>query len=69
MLNKLIRTLILLTLITTLILSLVSEGASTHLSEPEEYPEDYGCVHDNHSQYDDGDSINIDFLNTVAHEL
>ena len=35
----------------------------------EVYPEDYGCIHENHSQYDDGDSINIEFLNTVSHKL
>jgi len=29
----------------------------------DDYPEDYGCVHDNHNQYDDGDSINLEFLN------
>ena len=63
------RALILLTLITTLIMSLVTEGADISSVEPDEYPEDYGCVHENHSQFDDGDSINIDFLNTVAHEL
>jgi len=26
----------------------------------EEPREDYGCVHDNHSQYDDGDSLNLE---------
>ena len=26
--------------------------------------EDYGCIHESHSQFDDGDGINIDILNS-----
>lgn len=25
--------------------------------------EDYGCLHEEHSQYDDGDSLNLDIVN------
>lgn len=57
-----IRSLILLSLVAALILSLTNEGVSLS-RKPDDYPEDYGCVHDDHSQYDDGDGANIDFLN------
>ena len=31
--------------------------------------EDYGCVHENHSQYDDGDSLNLNYLNENYSEI
>ena len=63
-----IRSLILLSLVITLILSLATEGAGVS-KKPDDYPEDYGCVHDNHSQYDDGDGINLEYLNLVRGDL
>jgi hypothetical protein len=27
--------------------------------------EDYGCVHEEHSQFDDGDSLNLDHVNSL----
>lgn len=31
----------------------------------ENYNEDYGCIHENHSQYDDGDGLNLEVLNSL----
>lgn len=56
-----LRLFLVLSLMSALIISLIVENSSAR--KPDDYPEDYGCVHDNHSQYDDGDSANIDFLN------
>jgi hypothetical protein len=64
----LIRSLILFSLVTTLILSLVTKGIGIS-KKLDDYPEDYGCVHDNHSQYDDGDSINLEYLNSVRSDF
>ena len=38
-------------------------------SEIEAPREDYGCVHDDHSQYDDGDSLNLKYLNDNYNEI
>ncbi len=32
---------------------------------PDDTREDYGCVHDDHSQYDDGDSLNLEAVNSL----
>ena len=63
-----IRSLILLSLVFTLIFSLVTEGVGVSKKQ-DDYPEDYGCVHDNHSQYDDGDGINLEYVNLVRSDL
>ena len=49
----------------TLVLSLTVEKKESYESYNKldyDLNEDYGCVHENHSQYDDGDSLNLHLL-------
>ena len=41
-----------------------SESGSNEVHNVLDEREDYGCIHEDHSQYDDGDSINLDYLNS-----
>ena len=53
-------------LTTTVILSLTIEKRISYKSYNQldyDLNEDYGCVHKNHSQYDDGDSLNLRVIN------
>jgi hypothetical protein len=43
-----------------------SDENSSYDNISEEPREDYGCVHDNHSRYDDGDSLNLE---AASHNL
>ena len=55
---------ILISLIIISTLSIVLSNCSVEIVDNrnnlEEPREDYGCVHDNNSQYDDGDSLNLE---------
>ena len=56
------RALIVLIIVSTLSIALSNCSFEIVSNENtfEEPREDYGCVHDNHSQYNDGDSLNLD---------
>ena len=56
------RALIVLIIVSTLSIALSNCSFEIVSNENtfKEPREDYGCVHDNHSQYNDGDSLNLD---------
>ena len=49
-----------LVLLTVFSFSNCTEKQVNHTLIIEEHDEDYGCLHENHSQYDDGDSLNLE---------
>ena len=54
----------LLTITVFLSLSIKSKEYSENYNQLDyDLNEDYGCVHENHSQYDDGDSLNLHLIN------
>ena len=66
---------ILLTLLTGVtIMGIVLDNSSDNsdktfrtniITLPDDDREAYGCVHDDHSQYDDGDSLNLEAANSL----
>ena len=61
-----LRILILLSLLFVLVASLSVEtlGFDQKQTSVKDY-EDYGCVHEDHSQFEDGDGLNIKMLNST----
>ena len=57
-----LRLVLLITLFSSAIFSFsnCTDQHSNHVLILEYDNEDYGCVHDDHSQYDDGDSLNLE---------
>ena len=57
-----LRLVLLITLVSSTIFSFsnCTDHNANHVLILEDYDEDYGCVHDDHSQYDDGDSLNLE---------
>ena len=64
--DKLSRLITIIALLTVLIYSISLDIESI---DTDDYPEDYGCVHDNHAQYDDGDGVNLEFLNANYNKI
>ena len=62
-----LRFILLALLATTLVISIVLDtSGNNHIidnTQAAESNEDYGCIHEDHSQYDDGDSLNLNYLN------
>jgi hypothetical protein len=52
-----------LLLLSTLFVSLTNSTKSKTIDNAEEPREDYGCLHEDHSQYEDGDSLNLEMVN------
>ena len=50
-------------LLSTLFVSLSNSTKSKTINNTEEPREDYGCLHEDHSQYEDGDSLNLEMVN------
>lgn len=68
-----LRFILIALLTTTLIMGIVldtsgNESSLTSISH-QGGSEDYGCVHEDHSQYDDGDSVNLNYLNNNYNEI
>jgi len=57
--NLLLTTSLLLTLIFTVSSFTLQSTKSTN-NKIQEPREDYGCLHEDHSQYEDGDSLNLE---------
>lgn len=55
---------LLFTLAASLTLESLGNDSKYELHTDEDY-EDYGCIHEGHSQFDDGDSLNIEMLRSV----
>ena len=65
---------ILVTLLTTtLIMGIVFDTSDSKPSDSsikqQDNREDYGCIHEDHNQYDDGDSLNLNYLNKSYSEV
>ena len=44
-----------------------NESIKQMLSHDKDNREDYGCLHKDHSQYEDGDGLNLEAANYVLH--
>ena len=66
MLQFILTALLAITLITGIVIDTSDSNQlkhETYKTINEDSNEDYGCVHDDHSQYDDGDSLNLEAAN------
>lgn len=68
-----LRLILVALLTTTLIMGIVLDTSGNEPSDSsttqQDDREDYGCVHEDHSQYDDGDSLNLNYLNENYSEI
>jgi|11_taG_2_1085331.scaffolds.fasta_scaffold206864_1 hypothetical protein len=70
MLRLILVTLLSITLVTGFIFDTTNNTRNKAFKEEvlsfQDENEDYGCVHEDHEQFDDGDSININYLNKIS---
>ena len=57
-----IRFILVVLLTTTLIVGIVLDISSNESNISSNDYEDYGCIHEDHSQFDDGDGLNLNFI-------
>ena len=58
-----------LLLIVVLLVSLTLDTLGNQVTSSDafvpDFREDYGCIHEDHSQYSDGDNLNLEYLNSA----
>ena len=68
MLKIILTVLLSVVLITSVIVNTKDDEQTKQiLSHDKDNREDYGCLHEDHSQYEDGDGLNLEAANYVLH--